>query len=111
MGEGIRNAKVVSLLKKPGDPSPDTNYAKSKRTGCLSQFNHDRRVMGEWKTKVGDTVDIGQELGTLFHGRASLSIQFEQAAEVSADRNLRADTFAAQPEMGIAAQHARRSQY
>src|SRR5260370_20647042 len=25
-------------------------------------------VMGEWKTKIGDTVDIGQELGTIFTG-------------------------------------------
>src|SRR5437764_8504239 len=27
--------------------------------------------MGEWKTKVGDTVDIGQELGTILTGEAS----------------------------------------
>ena len=25
-------------------------------------------VMGEWKTKVGDTVEIGQELGTILTG-------------------------------------------
>jgi pyruvate/2-oxoglutarate dehydrogenase complex dihydrolipoamide acyltransferase (E2) component len=40
--------------------------------------------MGEWKTKVGDTVDIGQELGTLFTDETSLEDQFEKVAEVSA---------------------------
>src|SRR5437762_11585825 len=44
--------------------------------------------MGEWKTKIGDTVDIGQELGTLFTGEESLADQFEAAAEVSATRGL-----------------------
>src|SRR5947207_10170551 len=42
--------------------------------------------MGEWKTKIGDTVDIGQELGTLFTEEESLADQFEAAAEVSATR-------------------------
>jgi pyruvate/2-oxoglutarate dehydrogenase complex dihydrolipoamide acyltransferase (E2) component len=42
--------------------------------------------MGEWKTKIGDTVDIGQELGTLFTDEESLVSQFEAAAEVSAKR-------------------------
>jgi pyruvate/2-oxoglutarate dehydrogenase complex dihydrolipoamide acyltransferase (E2) component len=42
--------------------------------------------MGEWKTKIGDTVDIGQELGTLLTDEASLSDQFQAAAEVSADQ-------------------------
>jgi pyruvate/2-oxoglutarate dehydrogenase complex dihydrolipoamide acyltransferase (E2) component len=37
--------------------------------------------MGEWKTKVGDTVEIGQELGTLFTDEASLTDQFQRAAE------------------------------
>jgi pyruvate/2-oxoglutarate dehydrogenase complex dihydrolipoamide acyltransferase (E2) component len=42
--------------------------------------------MGEWKTKIGDTVDIGQELGTLFTDEASLEDQFEAVAEVSTKR-------------------------
>src|SRR5437867_5705371 len=42
--------------------------------------------MGEWKTKVGDTVDIGQELGTLLTEEASLADQLEAEAEVSADQ-------------------------
>src|SRR5438309_7415821 len=42
--------------------------------------------MGEWKTKVGDTVEIGQELGTLFADTAPLAEQVQASAEVSADR-------------------------
>ena len=37
--------------------------------------------MGEWKTKVGDTVDIGQELGTHSHRRSFVADQFQTAAK------------------------------
>src|SRR5207237_1673491 len=67
MGEGIRNAKIVSLLKKTGDPIALDDDLCVVETGkaiypIQSSF---AGVMGEWKTKVGDTVDIGQELGTI----------------------------------------------
>ena len=53
--------------------------------------------MGEWKTKVGDTVEIGQELGTLFTGEASLADQFH-VAEVSAEgKTVEAAVSAAEP--------------
>jgi 2-oxoisovalerate dehydrogenase E1 component len=67
MGEGIRAAKIVALLKKPGD--------KIEHDDALCEVETDKAVypiessfagtMGEWKTKVGDTVKIGQELGTI----------------------------------------------
>jgi 2-oxoisovalerate dehydrogenase E1 component len=67
MGEGIRNAKVVTLLKKPGD--------KIALDDALCEVETDKAVypiessfagtMGEWKTEVGATVDIGEELGTI----------------------------------------------
>jgi 2-oxoisovalerate dehydrogenase E1 component len=67
MGEGIRNAKVVTLLKKPGD--------KIALDDPLCEVETDKAVypiessfagtMGEWKTEVGATVDIGEELGTI----------------------------------------------
>jgi 2-oxoisovalerate dehydrogenase E1 component len=67
MGEGIRAAKVVALLKKPSD--------KIELDDALCEVETDKAVypiessfagtMGEWKTKVGDSVEIGQELGTI----------------------------------------------
>jgi len=89
MGEGIRNAKVVSLLKKPGDPvALDDELCEVETDKAVYPIQSSfAGVMGEWKTKIGDTVDIGQELGTLFTEDESLADQFEAAAEVSAKRN------------------------
>src|SRR6266567_2232819 len=88
MGEGIRNAKIVSLLKKPGDPvAPDDELCEVETDKAVYPIQSSfAGVMGEWKTKVGDTVDIGQELGTILTDEASVEDQFEAAAEVSADR-------------------------
>ena len=88
MGEGIRNAKVVSLLKKPGDPvALDDELCEVETDKAVYPIQSSfAGVMGEWKTKVGDTVDIGQELGTLFTEDESLADQFEAAAEVSVKR-------------------------
>ena len=87
MGEGIRNAKVVALLKKPGD--------KVELDDPLCEVETDKAVypiessfagtMGEWKTEVGATVDIGQELGTILS--SDWADQFEAAAEESVERN------------------------
>src|SRR5207249_7161973 len=86
MGEGIRNAKVVSLLKKPGDSvALDDELCEVETDKAVYPIQSSfAGVMGEWKTKIGDTVDIGQELGTLFTEEESLADQFEAAAEVSA---------------------------
>jgi 2-oxoisovalerate dehydrogenase E1 component len=87
MGEGIRNAKVVALLKKPGDPveldDPLCEVETDKAVYPIeSSF---AGTMGEWKTEVGATVDIGQELGTILS--SDWSDQFEAAAEESVERN------------------------
>ncbi len=86
MGEGIRSAKVVALLKKPGD--------RIELDDALCELETDKAVypiessfagtMGEWKTKVDDTVEIGQELGTILAEGAELDEQIEAATEVSA---------------------------
>src|SRR5438034_9667855 len=70
MGEGIRNAKVVSLLKKPGDSvALDDELCEVETDKAVYPIQSSFvGVMGEWKTKVGDTVDIGQELGTILTG-------------------------------------------
>ena len=67
MGEGIRNAKIVSLLKKPGDAiALDDDLCEVETDKAVYPIQSSfAGKMGEWKTKVGDTVDIGQELGTI----------------------------------------------
>ena len=87
MGEGIRDAKIVSLLKKPGDAialdDPLCEVETDKAVYPIeSSF---AGVMGEWKTEVGDTVDIGQELGTILTREASLADQVQAATKESPD--------------------------
>src|SRR5437763_2685089 len=67
MGEGIRSAKIVSLLKKPGEPIQlDDELCEVEPDKAVYPIQSSfTGVVGEWKTKVGDTVDIGQELGTI----------------------------------------------
>jgi pyruvate/2-oxoglutarate dehydrogenase complex dihydrolipoamide acyltransferase (E2) component len=78
MGEGIRNAKVVSLLKQPGElialDDPLCEVETDKAIYPIESSYAGR--MGEWKTEVGATVDIGQEIGT---------IVLEEAIEVAAE--------------------------
>ncbi len=87
MGEGIRNAKVVALLKQPGDSieldDPLCEVETDKAVYPIeSSF---AGTMGEWKTEVGATVDIGQEIGTVLGTGSALEDQLEAAAEVSAN--------------------------
>ena len=67
MGEGIRNAKIVSLLKNPGDPiALDDELCEVETDKAVYPIQSSfAGKMGEWKTKIGDTVDIGQKLGTI----------------------------------------------
>ncbi|MGI8956864.1 MAG: thiamine pyrophosphate-dependent enzyme [Chthoniobacterales bacterium] len=89
MGEGIRSAKVVALLKQTGD--------RIELDDSLCEVETDKAVypiessfagtMGEWKTAVDETVEIGQELGTIITESEGddLAEQMEEAAEASAD--------------------------
>src|SRR5207247_7981345 len=73
MGEGIRNAKIVSLLKNTGDPiALDDDLCEVETDKAVYPIQSSfAGTMGEWKTKVGDTVDIGQELGTIVIGESA----------------------------------------
>ncbi len=111
MGEGIRNAKIVSLLKKPGDPvaldDPLCEVETDKAVYPIeSSF---AGVMGEWKTRVGDTVEIGQELGAVLTGAPSREDQMQTAANASPDgkeKTVEAAVPAAEP--NDRGRHARR---
>jgi 2-oxoisovalerate dehydrogenase E1 component len=85
MGEGIRNAKVVSLLKNPGDTiALDDELCEVETDKAVYPIQSSfAGLMGEWKTNVGDTVEIGQELGTIVTAEPSLADQFKEAAEES----------------------------
>ncbi|MGB9474048.1 MAG: thiamine pyrophosphate-dependent enzyme [Candidatus Udaeobacter sp.] len=86
MGEGIRSAKVVSLLKDPGDPiALDDELCEVETDKAVYPIQSSfTGVMGEWKTKVGDTVEIGQELGTILTAESSFADHFQEAAKDSA---------------------------
>src|SRR5438552_10005840 len=86
MGEGIRNAKIVSLLKNPGDPiALDDELCEVETDKAVYPIQSSfAGVMGEWKTKVGDTVEIGQELGTIVTSEPAFAEQFETTAKESA---------------------------
>jgi 2-oxoisovalerate dehydrogenase E1 component len=87
MGEGIRNAKVVTLLKNPGD--------KVALDDPLCEVETDKAVypiessfagtMGDWKTEVGATVDIGQELGTILTEDDAAGAKIETSAARNGD--------------------------
>ena len=86
MGEGIRNAKIVSLLKKPGEQIQlDDELCEVETDKAVYPIQSSfAGVMGEWKTKIGDTVEIGQELGTIVTSEPAFAEQFEPAAKESA---------------------------
>ena len=86
MGEGIRSAKIVSLLKQPGEPIQlDDELCEVETDKAVYPIQSSfAGVMGEWKIKVGDTVEIGQELGTIFTSEPAFAEQLEAAAEISA---------------------------
>jgi 2-oxoisovalerate dehydrogenase E1 component len=110
MGEGIRNAKIVSLLKKPGEQIQlDDELCEVETDKAVYPIQSSfAGVMGEWKTKVGDTVEIGQELGTIVTRESAFAEQFEAAAKSSPKREtVEAAVSAAVP--GDRGRHARHS--
>jgi 2-oxoisovalerate dehydrogenase E1 component len=85
MGEGIRNAKIVSLLKKAGEEIQlDDELCEVETDKAVYPIQSSfAGVMGEWKTKIDDTVEIGQELGTIVTSEPASAEQFDAAAKES----------------------------
>src|SRR5262245_38674581 len=85
MGEGIRNAKIVSLLKKPGEKIQlDDELCEVETDKAVYPIQSSfAGVMGEWKTKIGDTVEIGQQLGTILTSEPAFAERFDAAATES----------------------------
>ncbi len=85
MGEGIRNAKIVSLIKNPGDQIQlDDELCEVETDKAVYPIQSSfAGVMGEWKTKIGDVVEIGQELGTIVTTEPAFAEQFDKAAKES----------------------------
>src|SRR5262245_51807244 len=88
MGEGIRNAKIVSLLKKHGDQIQlDDELCEVETDKAVYPIQSSfAGVMGEWKTKIGDTTEIGRELGTILTTEPAFAEQGDAAAKESAKR-------------------------
>ena len=88
MGEGIRNAKIVSLLKKPGEQIQlDDELCEVETDKAVYPIQSSfAGVMAEWKTKIGDTVEIGQELGTIATSEPAFAEQFDAASRESSKR-------------------------
>src|SRR5437588_2173304 len=86
MGEGIRSAKIVSLLKKPGEPIQlDDELCEVETDKAVYPIQSSfTGVMGEWKTNVGDTVEIGQELGTIVTSEPAFAEPVEATVRESA---------------------------
>jgi len=101
MGEGIRSAKVVALLKKPGD--------RIELDDALCEVETDKAVypiessfagtMGQWKVEVGATVEIGQELGTILAegGRQERTVDAAVSAAESVESGRHARRYSIEP--------------
>src|SRR5260370_25199013 len=93
MGEGIRNAKIVSLLKKPGEQIQlDDELCEVETDKAVYPIQSSfAGVMGEWKTKIGDTVEIGEELGTIVTSEPAFAEQSDASAKESSATSVAAD--------------------
>jgi len=82
MGEGIRSAKIVSLSKNPGDAiALDDALCEVETDKAVYPIESSfAGTMGEWKVEVGDTVEIGQELGTILTGETQEAVEAAASA-------------------------------
>ena len=67
LGEGIRHARVVALLKEPGDVvAPDDPLCELETDKAVYPVESAHAgTFGGWQVAVGDHLDIGATLGTI----------------------------------------------
>jgi 2-oxoisovalerate dehydrogenase E1 component len=67
MGEGIREARIVSLLKQPGDPvALDDALCEVETDKAVYPIQSSHLgTFREWKVKIDDTVEIGRDIAIL----------------------------------------------
>lgn len=67
MGEGIRAARIVSLLKQPGEAiAPDDALCEVETDKAVYPIEAAQAgVFKEWRCKVDDVVEIGREIGVM----------------------------------------------
>ncbi len=85
LGEGIRNARIVTLLKQPGDAvAPDDPLVELETDKAVYPVESAHAgTMGEWLVAVGDPVEIGAALGTIRATDAASSASHRVAAAAS----------------------------
>ncbi len=85
MGEGIRDARVVSLLKQPGDPVKADEAlceVETEKAVYPIEAAHSGTFVG-WRTAVDDTVLVGQVIGVLAPAGVDWRTVSLEVAEVS----------------------------
>jgi 2-oxoisovalerate dehydrogenase E1 component len=99
MGEGIRSAKIVSLLKNPGDAiALDDALCEVETDKAVYPIESSfAGTMGEWKVEVGDTVEIGQELGTILTSEAQKTVEAAVSAAGSKESGRHARRYTIEP--------------
>ncbi|PTX96428.1 thiamine pyrophosphate-dependent enzyme [Opitutus sp. ER46] len=87
MGEGIRAARIVSLLKKPGEPI-GLDEALCEVETDKAVYPIESAVVGvlkEWRCQLGDLVEIGREIARLSVPGALETTEAESAAASAAE--------------------------
>jgi pyruvate/2-oxoglutarate dehydrogenase complex dihydrolipoamide acyltransferase (E2) component len=67
MGEGIRSARIVALLKKPGDPvALDDALCEVETDKAVYPIQSSHAgVFREWRVQIDDAVEIGRDIAAM----------------------------------------------
>ncbi|HUR58207.1 MAG TPA: thiamine pyrophosphate-dependent enzyme [Opitutaceae bacterium] len=89
MGEGIRAARIVALLKKPGDPvALDEPLCEVETDKAVYPIESSvAGVFQEWRCAVDQVVDVGREIGTIAAAPVTASSAAPAQAPVAPPQN------------------------